>query len=269
MKKNRIPPTEKRFLLNGMGDFTFSCTKCELKFLTDSLLQSHLRKHKAEALIKQRNDKFEHLKKECYNKDDKKYQCKLCYIRYKEFGSLSAHFDTVHGDEIELILKQLSESDFTLQCDVCLLKFVSKLSKDIHMSKLHDDDSESNFCKLCNFEFKNSSGYWQHKIQIHKNELSAFRKTYEESDMVQECTSCSKSLVTEASLHYHKTKEHVSSMLRANENLNTEGYCKLCDLAFRRFPRHQYRTHADEMEAFEIEYSDSDKTFQCTNCDMK
>ena len=268
-EKSHTSDREKDFLLNGMGDFTFSCTKCELKFLTDSLLQSHLRKHKAEALIKQRNDKFEHLKKECYNKDDKKYQCKLCYIRYKEFGSLSAHFDTVHGDEIELILKQLSESDFTLQCDVCLLKFVSKLSKDIHMSKLHDDESESNFCKLCNFEFKNSSGYWQHKIQIHKNELSAFRKTYEESDMVQKCTSCSKSFVTEASLHYHKTKEHVSSMLRANENLNTEGYCKLCDLAFRRFPRHQYRTHADEMEAFEIEYSDSDKTFQCTNCDMK
>ena len=153
-EKSHTSDREKDFLLNGMGDFTFSCTKCELKFLTDSLLQSHLRKHKAEALIKQRNDKFEHLKKECYNKDDKKYQCKLCYIRYKEFGSLSAHFDTVHGDEIELILKQLSESDFTLQCDVCLLKFVSKLSKDIHMSKLHDDESESNFASFATLNLR-------------------------------------------------------------------------------------------------------------------
>ena len=38
---------------------------------------------------------------------------------------------------------------------------------------------------------------------------------------------------------------------------------------FLKEPQHQYRTHANEMEAFEIEYSDSDKTFQCTNCDMK
>ena len=40
----------------------------------------------------------------------------MLYKIQRTWFSIST-FDTVHGDEIELILKQLSESDFTLQCE--------------------------------------------------------------------------------------------------------------------------------------------------------
>ena len=119
----------------------------------------------------------------------------------------------------------------------------------------------------------------QHQYKIHKLELAAFKRDYEEKDFIYKCNSCDKSFVTEVSLNYHYARKHKLMKMRKHpgkkiKNIeikveNQERYCQLCYIMYKepKYLRvHKQRIHAGEMEAFEEDLSAENMKHACTKC---
>ena len=140
-----------------------SCKLCYEEFRTNSCLLSHKRLHNediesSDIELKEENLKFEcmrcnkrflsiHLQKyhaitshsmgQKFDTDNKKYQCGLCYESYYDKRTLVKHFDHLHNDELDYLIKPIDESDLKYKCSSCDIKFVTIRSQSHHELKRH------------------------------------------------------------------------------------------------------------------------------------
>ena len=190
-------------------DLKYPCSICDKKFVTKLLLKSHTTKHQIE--------KYEFLREEAYNDEKKTFKCKLCYSERSRFGELVDHVTKIHKDDLSLLQRKLIPKDYIFHCGECELSFVSDTCLDYHTYKTHGDSETIPYCKLCQVKFKSGTGYLQHKYHIHRTELVAFKRNYNEEDLIFNCSSCSIKLATKNSLDYHFKKSHTAKTSEQNK----------------------------------------------------
>ena len=245
------------------SDLVHNCNQCEKKFVAASLLKSHSNQHKTES--------FEFLRKEVFDNKDKIFRCKLCYLEVKYFRDLVGHLSRFHRDDTELLKQDIQAKDLVHECSECDLKFVNEVFLDLHNFKNHTSGDSNTYCKLCCVNFKTDNGFLLHRFTIHKNELTAFQKDYEEHDMMYNCMHCEKKCATEQSLNYHMARTHSKSN-PIKKVKNREMYCQLCYVLYKdpKYLRlHKKKVHAEEMDAFDRVLTDEDLEYNCKACDKR
>jgi len=250
------------------SDLKFTCTVCEKKFVTETSLQYHLRKHESQ--------KIEFLRKEAFEESENSYSCKLCYTKYKSFSNLSVHITSVHREETEYFNRELQESDLKFSCNLCEKKFITKFLLQSHLRKHESqkfeflrkeafDKSENRFtCKLCYTKYKYFSDLLAHTTSVHREETELLQRKIEANELVHGCSLCDHKFVSETLLDYHGSKCHNLS--------GSTTYCKLCDLNFKAqsgFMQHKYKIHQLELAAFKRDYEEKDRIYCCRICSKK
>lgn len=172
---------------------------------------------------------------------DMVFRCEFCDGCFKEIDELNKHRDTVHQDKT-------SKNAFS--CNVCGSKFSSysrvtthKLSHGINTESLtlpddYDADSNENIngpsnfmvpqyfvCEICN------------KKYLHYTYLNMHRKLHAQanSKSIYSCKDCCEKFTTSWSLHYHRRKNHVKTIVKEEkqEFRSKDGYivsleCPIC-----------------------------------------
>ena len=153
---------EKHFIGKKISkrDLKFPCSVCCQKFVTESLLLAHSNKHKPQD---------EYIKKACSLDSSSEYRCILCYTRYKDVSHLLEHANNYHRHEISRFSNRPDVADLRIECPACPLKFISLNSLSYHRMRVHYLDG-SNFCQLCQVQFRNTQAMITH-LRKHKNEL--------------------------------------------------------------------------------------------------
>ena len=145
-------------------DLKCPCSVCGMKFVTESLVMVHSNRHKPQD---------ESIIKACFVDSSSEYRyrysCILCYTQFKYISHLLEHANNYHRDEIGRFSNRQDVDDNRIGCSDCQLKFISTNSLSYHRLRIHYLDG-SNYCKLCQVQFKNKQGIITH-IRKHKNEF--------------------------------------------------------------------------------------------------
>ena len=265
-----------------------SCTECENKFLTEEILNYHIKFHKlpggktthpkitdktsASSLSKcnycprefpsskslRKHSWKVHNKKVSVVEDKSKYsfKCQLCYLPFKYTSVMEKHQNKVHSKEdLALLNQSISDDQLKYPCNHCGKKFLSQNILSYHM-RTHPDVQK---CMLCRVTFYGSAKLESHKKIFHGNEIEAFE---DKGDLNYSCNSCSEKFMTKNSVMYHSKVVHKSK----------ETYCKLCRLNFKTNTglfSHKRTIHISELEAFDIKYEEIDLKHNCSFCHKK
>ena len=238
-------------------ELKFDCEQCGYKFVTDNILQNHIKQHEA--------GQYEFLREESFDQANQRYSCKLCYSKFKAFSNLLNHCKGIHSNDLHLLSKTITDEDLKFPCLKCKAKFLKESLVEYHFSKRHEiqSDIQSNKCFLCNMNMKSSKAFMSHKYRIHGNEMDAFQKSFNEEDYIFKCDNCDVKYPTEASLKYHKMKNHEQYKEKQ------EKYCKLCYISYKKpvfLKIHKKKVHLSEMDAFSKNLIEEDLKYKCNKC---
>ena len=240
---------EKDFLANG-GDVSklkYNCSKCEKKFLSESLLGLHFQKH------------TKNLK-----------QCNICYKVLKDRYVLERHQKIFHKAEEEFWNKEIPEEKLKYSCGICQLKFLSE-----SVLKCHSSSHREKVCHIC-FKKRSRINMRAHMEKMHKSEEEYWFKEIPQEKLLYGCNKCEKKFVSENVLKVH-SKAHLSQDF---EKLKTECFndksktysCKLCHKNFNDFYRmmnHMSRIHKSLKELWSRKIESHELKYQCLRCDVK
>ena len=118
-----------------MGDdidkdlLTYQCDHCEKKFLTENILNFHVRYY-------HQNRKRQNVSSNNAQKK-KEINCKLCYVNFKYLSQLERHKKAVHKGELRGFELDLSEQELAFSCEKCDKKFWSRTSLSHHKEVNH------------------------------------------------------------------------------------------------------------------------------------
>ena len=238
-------------------DCKFECDRCELKFVTKELLETHKRIH----------DKGSRL------------SCQLCYKNFKKNVYLQNHLKVSHVKEVEFLEREILPSDLRFKCNNCTKSFVSSgllathnnqhqadvLKEKYSFLRLESFNKTANAyrCKLCYTEFRYFRELASHLNGIHLKDQDLLHQELENGSLCHRCQKCGLKFATAILLDYHDTKSHL---------LEIPQYCKLCDVSFKspgRFLIHKYNIHREEISAFHLPLANTDSWFQCLKCSQK
>ena len=247
-------------------DLQFPCTECPDKFVSESILKAHLRRHQ--------NDEYEFLRERC--SVDKSFQCNLCYTKFNRFSEMILHATSYHKEEIEFVKNQPDSSDLVIDCPECDLKFVSTNSVLYHRLKIHFS-SDDTYCRLCEKTMKSQQGIFLHKLKVHQNELEVFKRRLTEYDRDKNCSRCDLKFYTEGSLEYHLRKEHsVSKKSTVKIMTKKQKVMKTCKLCYKKFKMNAYLTqhiknihNTAEERDFVSNGFIGELNYDCKSCDLK
>ena len=115
-------------------DLVYHCDMCPLQFLTENILNTHkkmqhrvtVKSASVECKFCKKVVTFKSLKGHMQTHDlEKNFECKLCYLTFKQQKSLSSHQSNVHKND-EMLNKEITESDLKYPFNICELKFVGE-----------------------------------------------------------------------------------------------------------------------------------------------
>lgn len=237
---------EKFENINTKEDLLFKCETCNLRFLTTSSKNFHVKtKHNGESL-----------------------KCKLCMVKFRTHARLEKHFSKVHRKERTLLNSPENDIKRPFSCDRCNDFFPSEQSVLYHKLRVHK--SNEMHCELCNVTFKTSYGLRCHKMYVHVNELEAFDKKYENFEIKNECSICEKKFVTVTSLKAHMKRRHQSVKKSGRSNSNSDTICKLCKISFKStngLTLHMDKIHKEDTQMFDLHPSDLLFNMKCRFCE--
>ena len=202
------------FLIITDEDLKFSCTKCDYKFVSKGLVESHIRQHNYEDLAE--------LRSTCYDKETTQFKCCLCQkTNIKTFSLMVSHAMIYHKEEIDLMKKPLNEDDLKFECPECSGKACTKNSILVHRLLEHYNNDVLT-CNLCEKNFKNRSGAFSHRVKIHNHELELLNATFTDDDKNHPCQFCGKKYFTNSSLTLHVSRAHGNWRNGESKNMNIQ-----------------------------------------------
>ena len=173
-------------------DLIHGCRICDNKFISQNTLDHHM-KRKHDSVTR------------------KPLSCKLCYVALKNSSDLEKHIMKIHKEEMGLLKKGIDESMLVFKCNDCDKKFITEKLMGHHARYQHRVLQEAqSYCKLCYVDFKTSSYFKAHKLNIHKSEqeLNAFTGELKWETLSFMCKFCDEWFLTENVLRYHYTYSH-------------------------------------------------------------
>ena len=270
-------PIKERELLH-------SCNKCEKRFLKERYLVFHQeRKHGVAEKIQNCNicnkevHKYrlkEHMSRHSV---ERKFTCKLCYLKFKTKRYVYKHIKKVHQSEKKYISLEISEEDLKFDCQTCELKFLNEKllnghsrshgTQSILKKKMKKTDKLTCYCQLCNILFKKTSMFKLHRYRLHlicKDEMEALERVISPEELTHGCTECDLNFLTKNILDYHMKNKH-----------NLKAVCILCYISYkdiRNYNKHiqTFHVNAEEQAAIEIKHIDENKLiYECNRCQKR
>ena len=237
---------EQDYRKNIVDEFTYQCSVCSFKFLTEKLLENHKNLKYCNKLLYQHKMKSKPIKKRRNYRS--RVKCKLCLKILKNSSSLEIHIKYRHKNEQKLFEEDTSKMVPSFSCEICDLKFLTDNSLSVHKST----HQVSIKCYFCNFEAENRESFTQHC----KNEHGKADKVVGK-DRIQ-CMFCEKIL-----------KKCVMSAHRKTHVQTKKFVCNLCYAKFKtskclRGHEKQVHTSEDEKE-FILRGTKEMLKFKCDN----
>ena len=168
------------------------------------------------------------------NLTEKSFECEICLKRFKYWGKLKKHVDSVH------------EKIKPYQCDICEKRFSTNCSMVNHKTSVHAKERPFQ-CQLCELGFSANTSLRNHIRAVHDG-----KKPFS-------CSFCE-----HTTAHKYSLKDHVASVHNGVKFL-----CDICDIKFtakRNLKRHITKVH-DEKNSFKtssFNYSEN-KNFEINN----
>ena len=219
---------EDRVLLEQeitQDDLKHQCDGCDLKFVAEKFLESHVKSHKSKA---------EGVK-----------ECRLCYKPYRFTRDLKQHEERQHKRETEFLNREILESDLSYSCSKCDKKFVSASLLGSH-SRQHEMEKYNNLkiesfdatknkfeCKFCYSNHQRFMGLLDHIHVAHSSDLDRINEKIITADLIFPCNNCDKMFITQDILSYHTRRFHTTKP--KNLNLPKTQKCENCSEAFIHF----------------------------------
>ena len=200
------------------AELTFSCTKCNDRFISENSLKIHLLQQHHFTKFNYRD--YDFLKSQCYNETINKFQCSLCFEEIQAYATMVRHVAGWHKKEIDLLRNISSKVKSLFSCPECEKNFKTKNSKFVHRI-LNHYNLKGTYCNLCDVQFVNQMGALMHRKRIHKNELQALKENFSVKEKHYTCTICSSKYYTEGSLTYHTKRRHTAFAYNKATNTNT------------------------------------------------
>ena len=162
---------EREYVSNGyIGELNYDCESCDLKFLTESLLQKHSTKEHSSKTVSSGGAK-----------GTVKYLtsafCNLCHFDLKRVSLLEDHRTRIHTTAEEIATFHLEEVKFSslkFDCSFCKKKLITRSAlkyhrQHVHRSKMKKDANHEISCEFCgkNFKWKNRGNLKSHMKSIH------------------------------------------------------------------------------------------------------
>ena len=155
------------------GDEKYVCKKCNGTFLSEKVLNHHVRNHhifskdpikcsKCDVVfewsaqraleIKNHNQRFH---KSNTEKNEETF-CKLCSRNFKYASNFEAHKVKVHNEEMQLFDIEPQSHDIQYICSFCKKSFISENSLSYHIKYKHEvkEKRKALNCEICKKEFK-------------------------------------------------------------------------------------------------------------------
>jgi uncharacterized Zn-finger protein len=188
----------------------FNCEPCDVKFLTQNIMNYHTRYRHKESTAKG-------------------IYCKLCHLKYKHPSVLANHKKKIHKNEMQYFSIKMEENELKYSCNECNRKFVTENILSHHNRYRHNTlQPRETACVLCQIEFKNIYQQRAHVKNIHRSEeekLALDNKTIEEERLIFICKHCDKKFLTANILSHHK--KYIHRRLQPRETV-----CRLCQVNF-------------------------------------
>ena len=237
------------------------CSKCDLRFVSEAVLQYHVRVDHSHSNLKTIDT----------------YQCKLCYRELKTRSNHKTHMK-VHKEDLEALDRDISEDELEHSCYTCDLKFISKHILIYHSLFKHSARKVSNKryqCTLCYENFTLQDNVSRHCKNVHPEDLHLLSSKIE-GKLDLQCEHCSKTFLSANILQLHVTKKHGGSAsikeLHTKRKSTPNVYCKLCYVNFNNnanLRRHVETVHKNDQQFLERDLTENDLKFPCVKCDKK
>ena len=225
---------DKEFTISEMNK---KCFKCSKKYFTEGSLMFHVKtKHLSSTL-------------------EKRFECSLCYEKFKFISNLTKHSTRAHPEDIQYVNKTIPDAMKTFSCGSCDLKFVSSQTQEYHSKKNHSQEyhSKMTFCKLCCLNFPDMFHLTKHKKNYHKSEeeIQAFNVKPETLNLKETCKFCNFKFLNSNCLRYHVTYKH-------KEERKKDVKCDYCNVTFQ-FNNNRDRTIRKHMKNVHSVKDETDK----------
>ena len=283
------------------NDLQFMCTdiNCGQKFVSEKILKYHKnRKHTTFREIE-----FRHLKRS--TKKGVIHDCPLCYVQFKSFYTMHNHILDIHHEDKDLLKEEQIDEKPLYSCSQCDHRFQRPSILEYHTNRIHQkvggskNKTEQINCRHCPETFKHIKSAKAHSLEVHKipymildrtrmqykcslcyqlfrrnrylqnhiqsmhqNELFYLNQAPCEENLKFKCSQCENMFVSENSLVIHLKRGHGQ----------TDGYCKLCYLKFKKssaLQKHKKVLHKLEMSGFDMKLDKSQFEHNCEVCDKK
>ena len=190
----------KREILES--DLSHGCSKCEKRFVSGNLLESHSRLHEME--------KYKELKVESYDKTKNKFECKFCYSTHQRFMGLLDHIHFAHRSDLERINEKIITADLIFPCNLCDKMFITEDVLSYHKSRFHKERTtnkskleKTQKCENCAETFIFFNTLRKHCLKVHGRKLQIPVETLN-------CRLCEKPVRGRGNLSTHIKNRHNS-----------------------------------------------------------
>ena len=280
---------------------SFLVGEMPIEVLNDDLLEKHKKQYMNKFLDFDKENKFlcqycpddfeiydafknhimeVHEKSWIFDKEEKKYACKLCYHTFTKNRSLQDHFNKIHVLELDNLDSPICWNDLTHQCEKYEVKFISEEILRYHNQNNHnvriEKSSRSTVCKLCYLTFTTRRSLQHHLRKVHVNDADYFERDLTDEDLKFKCQICSKKFVSQpllkSHLGRHKLEKYECLRDKAYDPASKMYMCKLCHIPtqyFRNYVAHISYIHKGEISLFERQIDDEELIFSCNGCELK
>lgn len=174
------------------------------------------------------------------------HSCSLCKLILRQNTFLT--HKCFHEESAQTMAKNLK-----IECNVCDKTFFTYNDIVGHIKENHSESSFT-YCKCCNIDFENASGFVNHFETLHGKDLAAIKavsvlEKYMKGKKPTRKKSCSR-----CPLKFDTKKDYLAHKRRAHEIF-------LCYICGKKMHTHFLRTHLDIHE--------NNRRYQCGKCEKK
>ena len=228
-------------------DLKHKCSNCELKFITEQLLDRHTKDHEEKQLLTIK-------------------ECRLCYKEFKRSKELKIHEKTVHKNDLEYLGRNILDSELLYKCSSCDKRFVKESINLIHQKRhelekfdflraescISNEASPRRFeCKFCYLKHDKFSVLLAHIQLHHKTDIHRIGEKIITLDLAYFCKTCDLGFISEHILTYHNKRTHKSSThTSVTKSVQPTEECKHCPQKFTHYSslrRHYKANHNLDM----------------------
>ena len=263
-------------------ELTFKCLWCDKKFLSSHILKYHAVTSHSKTI------------KPSHPQKQKILQCGLCFEKFVGPRKTLNHFNSIHEDELNFLVRPIEESDLKFKCPSCDLKFISLRSQTHHELHRHKISERPQYqehlstyanasaffkngkytCPLCYSSYKDSRNLSTHIKVYHQDDKEMLDGIIEYNELTVQCTECELKFVKESFMELHRGRKHKDKGFKSMVTRSKGGKiaCPLCYNGFRvkeLLSQHLKKVHKNDQELLNRTIEDHELIIMCSECDMK